>query len=59
MSAEWDCPQIESVWANTKNGLGNLAACSANQLTSIVQEPSRADRWFLAYARHVVILSSL
>ena len=27
MSAEWDCRQIESVWANTKNGLGNLAAC--------------------------------
>ena len=25
MSAEWDCRQIESVWANTKNGLGNLA----------------------------------
>lgn len=31
--------------ANAKNGLGNLAACGANQLTSIVQEPSRADRW--------------
>jgi hypothetical protein len=29
MSAEWDCRQIESVWAN---GLGNLAACGANQL---------------------------
>jgi hypothetical protein len=29
MSVEWDCRQIESVWAN---GLGNLAACGANQL---------------------------
>lgn len=48
LAAEWDCRQIESVWANTKNGLGNLAAGGANQLTSIVQEHPALTDGFLA-----------
>lgn len=28
---------IEGVWANTKNGLGNLAVCTADQLAAVVR----------------------
>jgi len=28
---------VEGVWANMKNGLGNLAACNADQLAAIVR----------------------
>jgi len=28
---------IEGVWANMKNGLGNLAACSVDELAKIVR----------------------
>jgi transposase len=31
----------EGVWANTKNGLGNLAACTADQLAAIVRNRLR------------------
>ncbi len=32
-----DLNPCEGVWANMKNGLGNLAACTADQLTAIVR----------------------
>ncbi len=32
-----DLNPCEGVWANMKNGLGNLAACTAGQLTAIVR----------------------
>jgi hypothetical protein len=28
---------VEGLWANTKNGLGNLAACSADQLAAVIR----------------------
>ncbi len=28
---------VEGVWANTKNGLGNLAACNPDQLAGIIR----------------------
>jgi hypothetical protein len=36
-----DLNPVEGVWANMKNGLGNLAASSADQLAG-VQEPAQA-----------------
>lgn len=32
-----DLNPAEGLWANTKNGLGNLAACSADQLAAVIR----------------------
>ncbi len=32
-----DLNPVEGVWANMKNGLGNLAACNTDQLAAIVR----------------------
>jgi putative transposase len=28
---------VEGLWASTKNGLGNLAACSLDQLAAVIR----------------------
>jgi len=37
-----DLNPAEGVWANMKNGLGNLAARNVDQLAAVVQEPAQA-----------------
>jgi transposase len=37
-----DLNPVEGVWANMKNGLGNLAACDTHQLAAIVKKPAQA-----------------
>ena len=32
-----DLNPVEGLWANTKNGLGNLAACTADQLAAVIR----------------------
>jgi transposase len=38
-----DLNPVEGVWANMKNGLGNLAATDVDQLAAIVRTGSRAS----------------
>jgi transposase len=34
---------VEGLWASTKNGLGNLAACTADQLAAVIRTRLKAS----------------
>jgi putative transposase len=40
-----DLNPVEGVWANMKNGPGNLAACHADQLAAIVRNRLKKIRY--------------